>query len=181
MRATRGELATALWTEAESGLYGTATLRASAAQWLAQDEVKNEAKGVGNHNRHNRPKGRTHAAAFRVAVDIAEQQQITTHNQSQEKAQQRPRPHRGSIGLAGEHVMKGKLGDHEGNPCQHPGPDRDDLDFSRHSAVRFVFYKHKIVRFPITMAANVRRRLPDARREPPAARPRPARERCKRS
>jgi hypothetical protein len=57
-------------------LDGVSTLRTGAAQWLAQNKVKKDAEKVGNQNGHNRPKEGAHPAPFRVAVDIADQQQI---------------------------------------------------------------------------------------------------------
>ena len=71
LRTTRAQFVVASRAEVESALDDVPTLRASIAQRLPQDEVKNYAQSVGNNNGHDRPKDRAHAAAFRVAVDIA--------------------------------------------------------------------------------------------------------------
>jgi len=73
LRTTRAQFVVASRAEVESGLDGVPTLRASTAQRLPQDEVKNNTQSIGNNNGHNRPKDRAHAAAFRVAVDIADE------------------------------------------------------------------------------------------------------------
>jgi hypothetical protein len=76
LRTARAQFVTAARAEVESRLNGVPTLRAGTVQRLPQDEEKNDAKRVGNKNGHNRPKQGAHAAAFRVAVDVSNEQQI---------------------------------------------------------------------------------------------------------
>ena len=75
LRTAWAQFVVAARAEVESRLDGTPTLRADAAARLPQQEVKNDAQSVGNNNGHNRPKDRAHPAAFRIAIDIADQQQ----------------------------------------------------------------------------------------------------------
>src|SRR5260370_20840102 len=75
LRTARAQFVVAARTEVKSRLHGVAALRAGAAQRLPQEKVKNDAQSVGNNNGHNCPKDGAHPAAFRVPVDIADQQQ----------------------------------------------------------------------------------------------------------
>ena len=84
LRTARAQFVVAARAEVESRMDGVAALRAGAAQRLPQEKVKNDAQSVGNNNGHNRPKDGAHPASFRVAVDIAdEQQKAATTNTGQ--------------------------------------------------------------------------------------------------
>src|SRR6478672_307386 len=76
LRTARAQFVVAARAEVESRLHGIPTLRAGAAARLPQEEVKNDAQGVGNNNGHDRPKRRAHATSFRVAVYVADEQHI---------------------------------------------------------------------------------------------------------
>src|SRR5258707_14548898 len=65
LRTAWAQFVAAARAEVESGLDGVPTLRASAAQRLPQEKVKNNAQSIGNNNGHYRPKDRAHPAAFR--------------------------------------------------------------------------------------------------------------------
>ena len=77
LQAIHTQPATALRAEGETSLNRVSTLRAAAVQWLPEDEVKKNAQGVRNHNGDDCPERRAHAAAFGVAIDIADDQQVT--------------------------------------------------------------------------------------------------------
>jgi hypothetical protein len=80
LRTAQTEFASAARAKVEFGLHRASTPGAGGAQRKAQDEIEKDAQAIGNHEDHNGPKEPAHAAASCIAVDIADEQQITTHN-----------------------------------------------------------------------------------------------------
>src|SRR6266436_6507939 len=173
LRAARTQLVIAPRAEVESVLHGIAALWTGAPQRLAQHEVKNDAQRVGNENGHNCPKDRAHAAAFRVAVYIADEQHKRTQHQAEQKPKQRPRPCRRPVRVPSHHNIEEKLRDEESNRRQRPCPRRNNFDFRRQPSLSFVFYLHKFVSFLITIAAIVLHCSSNEYREPAASSPPP--------
>jgi len=139
LRANRGELIAALRAEGESGVHDMAASGAGGLQCLPQYKVENDAQCVGNNYGHNRPQDRAHAAPPGVAVYVADEQQITTHHQADQKSEQRPRPGGRTIGFAANEEIKRDLRSYERNPRQGPCPGRNNLDFRRCCGSSFVF------------------------------------------
>src|SRR5258708_23184783 len=92
LRTTRTQLVITPRAEVESGLHGIAAFWTGAPQRLPQYEINNDAQIVGNKYGDNRPKDRAHAAAFRVAVYIADEQHKRTQHPAEQQPKQRPRP-----------------------------------------------------------------------------------------
>lgn len=134
----RGQFATAARAEVEPGLDRVATLRAEAAQGLAQDEIKDDAERVGNTDGDDGPEQRAHAAAFGVAVDIADEQEITACAQAGGHAKQGSSPGWGRVVMMHESDIEKPLRGDEHDSGKHPGPRRNNLDFRAESLRSFV-------------------------------------------
>jgi hypothetical protein len=173
LRTAWAQFVAAARAEVESRLNGVPALRAGAPQWLPEYEVENDAQSVGNKNGNNRPKDRAHAAAFRVAVYIADEQHKRTQHQAEQKSKQGPRPCRRCVRVPSHYNIKENLRDEESNRRQRPRPRRNNLDFRRQSSLSFVFYLHKFVGFLIAINAIVLRCWSNKCRGPATTRPPP--------
>src|SRR5690242_9418567 len=143
LRTARTKFVAAARAEVESSLDCVSALRAGAAQRLPQEEVKNDAQSVGNNNGQNRPKSWAHAAAFGVAVYIADEQQKTAQYQAEQEPKQRPRPCGWGIGVASHSNIEKPLRRNETNPRQDPYPYGNNLDFRSKPSPSFTFSLHK--------------------------------------
>ena len=74
LQAIHTQPTTALRAKGKTSLDRVSTLRTAAVQWLPEDKVKKNAERVGNDNGDDCPERRAHAAAFGVAIDIANDQ-----------------------------------------------------------------------------------------------------------
>ena len=99
---------------------------------MPEDKVKENAEGVGNHNGDDCPEHRAHAAAFCVAVDIANDEQVARGSDADEQAQQRAGPWRRTVRMmmSQDYVEEDLCAD-ETDSRQDPGPHGNDLELSR--------------------------------------------------
>jgi len=169
LRTARTQLVIAPRAEVESGLHGIAAFWTGAPQRLPQYEIKNDAQSVGNKYGDNRPKDRAHAAAFRVAVYIADEQHKRTQHQAEQKPKQRPRPCWRPVRVPRHDNIEENLCAEESNHRQRPCPGRNNLDFRRQPSLSFVFYLHKFVSFLVAIAVTVLRCSSDGRLGPATA------------
>jgi len=73
---TRAQFGVATRAEVESRVDWVAALWAGTLEWAPENEEEEDAEGVGNENGHDGPEYGAHAAAFGVAVDVADEEQI---------------------------------------------------------------------------------------------------------
>src|SRR5690242_4436140 len=157
LRTARAELAVAARAEIKSRLDGIFTLRADVTARLPQEEVKNDSQSVGNNNGHDRPKRRAHPTSFRVAVYVADEQQVAGAGKTGPQAQQRSPPRRRSTRMSPQRRIEEDLGDDKCDSRERPRPQRNNLDLRRQSSLRFVSYLHKFVLLVCAITATARR------------------------
>ncbi len=92
LRTARAQLVVALGTKIETVLHGMPTLRAVADHRLAENEIQNDSQAVGHQDGNRGPEGAAHASPSRVTIHVANQQQVTAQDETDEQAQQNARP-----------------------------------------------------------------------------------------
>jgi len=156
LRATRAQFVITTRAEVEPGLCGIPALRAGSLPRLSEDEVEKNSQAIGNKNGHQRPKDRAHPAALRVAVDVADEYQVTPCGNAGQQAKQWPSPCRRTVRVTSNSNIEEPLRGNEYDPRQHPCPRRNDPDFRPQSSLSVVSYQHSFVRFLVIGGARRR-------------------------
>jgi hypothetical protein len=87
LRATRAQFVIALRAKVEAGLNHTIALRTGSYAWFPQEEIQNNAQGVGHEDGQKRPTEWAHSTKASIVIDISDEEDVQPNDGSSEKCQ----------------------------------------------------------------------------------------------